>query len=145
MVGDWKAGTISMLGFWDNHTGDYVGATSGLAIFFTFEPNGEYSMLLYVLQRPLAWCVTQAWTELRGTVEFDGGTFVTNPTVVRYKASDNCSSENNFDRAATTDELLDERRTYYWAFEPDEYGKTYMRIGFDLANRDAWNWFEQSD
>jgi hypothetical protein len=142
-VGDWSAGTISLLSFWDNHTGDFLGTTGGQAIFFTFQPNGEYSMFLYVLQRPLAWCNVQGWTELRGTVTFDGATFVTHPTVGRYKGSNNCAESDNFDRPATAGELAAEERTYHWAFEPNADGKTYLRIGRDPSNREYWSYFRR--
>jgi hypothetical protein len=130
IVGSWKAGTISSLGFWDTHTGDYLGTAGGIAIFFKFQPNGGYTMQLYVMTRSYG-CVTEAWTQLQGTVTFDGdGTFVTHPTVGRYKASDNCIARNNFDRAATSAELDGQRLTHYWSFEVNQTdGKTYLMIG----------------
>jgi len=144
VVGNWKAGTISMLGFWDTHTDDYLGAANGYAVFFTFEGDGTYKMFVYFLLRSYG-CVAETWTEMNGTATFGDGTFVTRPTTGRYKAADTCNAAHNFERAATADELAENRTTFYWAFEPDEDGKTYLRIGFDLENRDAWNWFEQYD
>ena len=143
VIGSWKAGTVSLLSFWNSHTGDFIGTTGGLAIFFTFEPNDGYSMLLYVLQRPLAWCNVQAWTELKGTARFENGTFVVTPTSGRYKGSNNCAESGNFDRAATPDELQAERKTYWWSFEIDARdGKTYLRLGPDAEDR---SWFSRID
>ena len=140
VAGNWKAGTISALGFWDTHTGEYEWAGHGYAVFFTFEPDGSYKMFLYFLVRSYG-CVMETWTEMDGTVTFGDGTFVTHATEGHQKAADTCNAHNNFERPATTDELAQNSHTFYWAFEPDGSGKTYMRIGFDLENRDSWNWF----
>jgi hypothetical protein len=129
VVGRWTSGRVSTLGFWNTQTGNYLGAANGLSILFAFEADGRYTMQVYVLLRNYG-CVTEAWTELRGTVAFDGDTFATRPTAGRYKGTDSCVASKNFDRAATAAELADERRTHYWSFEPNATdGKTYLMIG----------------
>jgi hypothetical protein len=142
LVGDWKFGTISMLSFWDDHTGDYLGSASGVAVFFTFKPNGRYTQLVYVLARNYG-CVTQTWTEMQGAVDFAGGSFETEPTAGRYKASDNCIGRNNFERPMTAGELAGVQRTFLWRFEanPND-GKRYLMVGH---NADTWSSFQRSD
>lgn len=141
LLGDWRAGTISMLSFWNSHTGDYVGAASGYSVFFSFQADGKYTMNVYFMTRSYG-CVTEGWTELRGTAQFGAnGTFVTHPTTGRYKGSDNCVARMNFDRAATSEELAGQRKTYYWSFETNATdGKTYLMLGSDP---DARSYFQR--
>ena len=144
-VGDWTAGTVSLLSFYDSHSGAYQGTTGGLSISFRFKPNGEYVFYLYVLQRPTAWCTREAWTELRGRVAFDGDRFVTRATSGRFKGSNNCAASENFDRAATAAELAERSTTYHWYVSSNDDGKTYLRIGQDLSNRDHWSYFSRTE
>jgi hypothetical protein len=140
--GDWKFGTISMLSFWDDHTGDYLGSASGVAVFFTFQPNGRYKQLVYVLARSYG-CVQQTWTEMEGGVDFDDGTFTVSPARGKYKASDNCNAHNNFQRSMTASELANVQRTFLWRFETNEFdGKRYLMVGHD-AN--TWSSFQRAD
>ena len=138
--GDWKFGTISMLSFWDDHTGDYVGTAGGVAVFFQFEPNGTYTHQVYVLVRNYG-CVQQTWTEMRGTVDFSESTFLATPKQGKYKASDTCVERNNFQRAMTSAELADRRYEYLWKFErnPNDQ-KTYFMVGHD---EETWSHFRR--
>lgn len=129
VVGDWKWGTISLLSFWDDHTGDYLGTAGGVAVFFTFEEAGHYTMHVYALSRTYG-CVKQTWTQIKGAVDFSAGTFAVEPRSGRYKAADNCVAGNNFDRAMTSGELAGARKSYHWNWRTDETsGKTYLMIG----------------
>ena len=138
--GDWKFGTISMISFWDDHTGDYLGTAGGVAVFFEFEPNGTYKHYVYVLVRNYG-CVTQSWTEMRGTVDFSETTFLATPKQGKFKASDNCNDRYNFQRAMTSAELAERRREYLWKFEqnPND-GKTYLMVGHDAQ---TWSHFQR--
>ncbi len=144
-VGDWTAGTVSLLSFYDSHSGAYQGTTGGLSISFRFKPNGEYVFYLYVLQRPLAHCTREAWTELRGRVTFEGDRFATRATWGRFKGSNNCAASENFDRAATAAELAERSTTYHWYVSSNEDGKSYLRIGQDLSNRNYWSYFSRTE
>jgi hypothetical protein len=142
VVGNWKFGTISMLSFWDDHTGDYIGTASGVAVFFIFAPDGRFTELVYVLARNYG-CVTQTWTEMEGTVNFGSDTFDAAPKSGRYRASDSCIERNNFERPMNVDELAGAHRTFLWRFEtnPND-GKTYLMVGHDA---DTWSSFERTE
>ena len=50
LAGTFKAGTVSLLEFWNTHTREYVGRNGYLA-FFTFDVDGTYKLLVYTLMR----------------------------------------------------------------------------------------------
>jgi hypothetical protein len=143
-VGDWQAGTVSRLQFWESHTGDYVGRNGYLA-FYTFERDGTYKLLVYTLQRCTSGGTTEIWAEYSGAVTFGDGTFETRPASGHYKVEDSCFG-NFYERIASSEELEQNSTTMYWAWERnDTDGKTYLRIGFDRESHEFWNWFQRYD
>jgi hypothetical protein len=142
--GTWKAGTVSLLSFWDSHTGQFVGRNGYLA-YYTFERDGSYKLLVYSLKRGPSGCATEVWSEWQGAATFGDGTLEVRPTSGRYKVADACFG-NFYGRVASSDELEANGTTSYWAWERDAAsGRTYLRVGSDRENREAWNWFERTD
>jgi hypothetical protein len=142
--GTWKAGTVSLLSFWDSHTGQFVGRNGYLA-YYTFGRDGSYKLLVYNLKRGPSGCATEVWSEWQGAATFGDGTLEVRPTSGRYKVADACFG-NFYGRVASSDELEANGTTSYWAWERDAAsGRTYLRVGSDRENREAWNWFERTD
>jgi hypothetical protein len=142
--GTFKAGALSLLQFWNSHTGEYVGRNGYLA-FFTFGRDGTYTLLVYTLMRGNYGCSTEVWSEYAGTATFREDTFETRPTSGRYKVVDSCFG-NFYQRVASSADLEANARTWYWAWERNAAdGKTYLRIGFDRESRESWNWFERTE
>jgi hypothetical protein len=141
--GTWKAGTVSLLSFWDSHTGQFIGRNGYLA-YYTFDRDGAYTLFVYHLTRGPSGCATEVWSEWRGAATFAGDTFEVRPTSGRYKVADACFG-NFYSRVASSDELEENSTTSYWAWERDAQGRTHLRIGFDRASREFWNWFERTD
>jgi hypothetical protein len=144
LAGGFQTGVVSLLSFWNSHTGDYVGRNGYLASF-TFERDGTYRLLVYSLKRGSYGCTTEVWSEYAGAVTFGEGTFETRPTSGRYKVADSCFG-NFYQRVASSADLEANSRTWHWAWERHAAdGKTYLRIGFDLESRESWNWFARTD
>jgi hypothetical protein len=144
LAGSFRAGALSLLEFWDTHTGAYEGR-NGYTVFFRFAQDGTYQLLVYTLQRGYNGCSTEVWSEYGGPVTFAERTFELRPTSGRYKVADSCYG-HFYERVASSEDLEANSRTFYWAWERNaEDGKTYLRVGFDLDSRDDWNWFARTD
>jgi hypothetical protein len=86
MLGEWRWTTIHGHYFVDERTGRYAGDGGGMAVHFTFLPNGRYKMFFFVKMRPTAGLGSQSTTTEEGTVTFrPDGTFVTHPEKGWYK------------------------------------------------------------
>ncbi len=86
VLGEWRWTTIHGHYFVDERTGRYAGDGGGMAVHFTFLPNGRYKMFFFVKMRPTVGLGSQSTTTEEGTVTFrPDGTFVTHPEKGWYK------------------------------------------------------------
>lgn len=131
IVGQWIYGTFSMTEFW-GYDGSYQGNAFELSIAFNFMENGQYEMFFISTANDYG-CRTEAFSYYKGSVNWDTeGEFTVTPTEGNFRGFYACSPQYNFDRAALQSELVSQ--TYYYTFETDDYGKTYLVIRFDPAD-----------
>lgn len=137
LVGAWKYGTASFTNFW-GHQGEYIGSGGGTSVRFEFGPDGTYTQQVFIARRNYS-CLTETWTESRGTLTFADGALAIHPEAGRYMAADNCIPRNNFDRPMSPQELVDFSKTFLWKFEVNPIDqKEYLMIGFD---EQTWSHF----
>lgn len=112
LVGKWSYGTFSPTNFWD-YNGTYAGNAYEQALVFDFHADGTYEQ--YVINSSMAYnCRTEAYTYFKGTVSVDAAnsSLTIKPTSGNYRGFYSCAPKSNINRAARSNELVQERFNY---------------------------------
>ena len=142
--GKWLNGTFSMSNWWTYDGKQYVGNPYTRSVAFNFSDKGRSEFYL-IIKTNSGYCTTEAFTYLKGTVQFTEGeqsfTFV--PVSGNYRGFYSCASRSNFNRAAKPEELKPSK--YYWTMEKDNQGQEMLVIRFSNDPSAAASYFKKAD
>ncbi|GAO43488.1 hypothetical protein [Flavihumibacter petaseus] len=135
LTGKWLNGTFSMSN-WYTYDGQYAGNPFSSSRAFQFSRNGDAEFFQVIVSNDGA-CTRQAFTEFKGTVQFDATTqsFTFYPRQGRFRGFYSCNSGSNFDRSATRDELKPIK--LYWNGYEDEFGQAWLVTRFGPNDPDT--------
>lgn len=131
LVGDWYAGDISSVNFYNPSNGSW-GAPSGTGMFYKFKQNGTYEKGV-LLQSSLYGCTMSFLAYNSGTMTVEGDKIVLTPTYGQIKSVDNCVAANNYEKP---DELVTE--IIFFEFAPDDFGNTPLWMRYETSSASAF-------
>jgi len=142
--GKWLNGTFSMSNWWTYDGKQYVGNPYSRSVAFNFAEKGKSEFFL-IIKTHSGYCTTEAFTYLKGTVEFTEGeqSFTFYPASGNYRGFYSCAAGSNFNRPARPAELKPTK--YYWSMEKDSQGQEYMVIRFSADKSTAGSYFKPTD
>lgn len=142
--GKWLNGTFSMSNWWTYDGKQYVGNPYTRSVAFNFSEKGKSEFYL-IIKTNTGYCTTEAFTFLKGTVEFTEGeqsfTFV--PASGNYRGFYSCASGSNFNRPAKQEELKPTK--YYWSVEKDNQGQEMLLIRFSNDASAPASYFKKAE
>jgi len=142
--GKWLNGTFSMSNWWTYDGKQYVGNPYTRSAAFNFSEKGKSEFYL-IIKTNTGYCTTEAFTYLKGTVQFTQGeqSFSFVPASGSYRGFYSCASGSNFNRAARSEELKPSK--YYWSMEKDSQGQEMLVIRFSNDVSAPANYFKRAE
>lgn len=141
--GKWLNGTFSMSNWWTYDGKQYVGNPYTRSVAFNLSDKGKSEFFL-IIKTNSGYCTTEAFTYLKGTVQFTEGeqsfTFV--PESGNYRGFYSCAKGSNFNRPARPEELKPAK--YYWSMEKDSQGEEMMLIRFSADQSSPVSYFKKA-
>jgi len=145
LAGKWLNGTFSMSNWWSYNGTKYEGNPYSSSRAISFSKNGDVEFF-QVLKSFNGSCSSEAFTYFKGTVAFDeeDGSFTIHPQKGNFRGYYSCAAGNNFNRAATREELKPIK--LFWGYGPDNNGVNWLITAFsEDAPQTEYTYFKQTN
>ncbi|ANE53114.1 hypothetical protein [Flavisolibacter tropicus] len=132
--GTWTSGNISAIGYY-NDNGDHVGNAYSAAREYKVTKDGyfEFAQLL-VVEGSTSSCINEYFTQLKGTMKFEGSKLTLYPVEGNFRtvktsrsASNTSCPKSDTKRPATKEEIAMKPTTYYWKTVTDN-SRLYLQV-----------------
>jgi hypothetical protein len=142
--GKWLNGTFSMSNWWTYDGKQYAGNPYTQSVAFNISEKGKSEFFL-IIKTNTGYCTTEAFTYMKGTVEFSEGeqSFTFKPASGSYRGFYSCARGSNFSRPAKQEELKPTK--YYWSMEKDSQGNEMMVIRVNADRNSAASYFKRAE